>query len=266
MTRAAAPTRGLAVRQVVALARRSTLETFRQPAMVAPSVIFPLFFAALGASSFHRATSLPGFPKVDSFLQFSLSATIVQGVLFGSVTGAAALATDIENGFFDRLLAAPTPRVGILIGRLAGSALFGAAQAAVFIAVLWPFGASVRSGVPGAAVMVLSGGIVALAIGSLMSTVAIRTGSAEAVQGAFPLLFVLLFFSSAFFPRETMSGVYRRIADANPISYLVEGLRELVLTGFSGSAALRAILVPLGVGVAATLLALGALRQRLAAR
>ena len=98
-------------------------------------MIFPIFFAALGASSFEKTTNLPGFPKVDSFLQFSIAATVVQGVLFGSVTGAAALATDIQNGFFDRLLLSPTTRTGILIGRLAGSAIFGALQAAFFIAV-----------------------------------------------------------------------------------------------------------------------------------
>lgn len=266
MTQLAPAGPSLAMRQTAALAARSTRETFRQPALVAPSMVFPLFFAALGASSFHRATALPGFPKVDSFLQFSLAATVVQGVLFGSVTGAAALATDIQNGFFDRLLAAPTSRTGILVGRLAGSALFGAVQSAVFIGVLWPFGATVRSGLAGAAVMVLSGGIVALAIGSLMSTVAIRTGSAEAVQGSFPLLFVLLFFSSAFFPRETMDGAYRAIANVNPVSHLVEGLRELVLTGATASAVLRAILIPLAVCAAAVLLALGALRRKLAAR
>ena len=78
---------GLAVRQTVAMAKRSTLEIFRQPALVAPSMIFPIFFAALGASSFEKTTNLPGFPKVDSFLQFSIAATVVQGVLFGSVTG-----------------------------------------------------------------------------------------------------------------------------------------------------------------------------------
>jgi len=255
-----------AIRQTVAMAKRSTKEIFRQPALVAPSMVFPIFFAALGASSFGRATSLPGFPEVDSFLQFSLAATIVQGVLFGSVTGAAAMATDIQNGFFDRLLLAPTTRTGILIGRLAGSALFGAFQAAFFIAVLWPFGATIRSGFAGAAVMIVSGGIVALAIGSLMSAVAIKTGSAEAVQGSFPLLFILLFFSSAFFPRETMSGVYRRIADINPVSYLVEGLRELVVVGFSASAIARAILIPALICVFAILVAHGQLRRRLAAR
>jgi ABC-2 type transport system permease protein len=149
---------------------------------------------------------------------------------------------------------------------VAGSAIFGALQAAFFIAVLWPFGGTIESGLVGVVIMVLSGGIVALAIGALMSSVAIRTGSAEAVQGAFPLLFVLLFFSSAFFPRETMTGAYRKIADFNPISHLVEGMRELVLTGFTSSALMKAILIPTAVCIAAILFAQTELRRRLAAK
>lgn len=258
--------RQLSMRQTIAMAKRSTLELARQPALIAPSMFFPIFFALLSASSFGKTTAIPGFPKVESFMQFALASTIVQGVLFGSVTGAAALATDIENGFFDRLLLAPTTRTGILLGRLAGSALFGFFQSAFFLAALVPFDAPITAGIPGALVMVLSGGIVSLAIGSIMSSVAIRTGSAEAVQGAFPLLFVLLFFSSAFFPRETMSGAYRRIADINPISYLVEGLRALVLEGLTFSAVVRSLLVPTAICGAAILFALKELRRKLAAR
>ena len=260
-----ARSRQLSIRQTIAMAKRSTFEIARQPALMAPSMFFPIFFAVLSASSFSKTTSIPGFPKVESFMQFTLASTIVQGVLFGSVTGAAALATDIENGFFDRLLLAPTTRTGILLGRLAGSALFGLFQSAFFLAVLVPFDAPITAGIPGALVMVLSGGIVSLAIGAIMSSVAIRTGSAEAVQGAFPLLFVLLFFSSAFFPRETMSGAYKRIADINPISYLVEGLRALVLEGFTLSAVVRSLLVPTLICLSAILFALKELRRKLAA-
>lgn len=256
----------VAVRQTIALTKRSTLAILRQPALMAPSFVFPLFFAALSASSFGKTTRLPGFPKVDSFLQFSLAATVIQGVLFGSITGAAALATDIEVGFFDRLLAAPTSRTGILIGNLMGSALFGAAQSAVFIAALLPFGVQVEAGIPGIVVMIISGGLIALGISSVMSAVAIRTGSAEAVQGAFPLLFVLLFFSSVFFPRQTMHGMYKTIANVNPISYLVEGIRSLVLDGFSVTAIVQAIVIPIGICVFGIVLALNELRRRLRAR
>ena len=259
-------TAALAVRQTVALTRRSSLAILRQPALIAPSMVFPLFFAALSASSFHKTTSIPGFPKVDSFLQFSLASTVIQGVLFGSVAGAAALATDIEIGFFDRLLASPTSRPGILIGNLMGSAIFGAVQSAVFICALLPVGVRVEAGLAGVIVMIVSGALIALGIASLMSAVAIRTGSAEAVQGSFPLLFVLLFFSSAFFPRELMQGLYQTMANLNPVSYLVEGMRSLVLDGFSISAITRSIVVPVGICFLGMAVALSELRRRIRSR
>ena len=65
--------------QTWAMSKRSVLALWRQPSLVIPSLIFPLFFAALGTSSFSRATSLPGFPEVDSYLDFALAGAVVQG-------------------------------------------------------------------------------------------------------------------------------------------------------------------------------------------
>jgi ABC-2 type transport system permease protein len=252
--------------QTWALSKRSMLALWRQPALVVPSVIFPLFFAALGTSSFSRATNIPGFPKVDSYLDFALAGSIVQGVLFGSTVGATALATDIENGFFDRLLSSPSTRSGIIVGRMAGGMAYGGLQTLFFILVLLPFGLSIKGGVGGVLTMAVGGTALALAVGALMSAMAIKTGSSEAVQGAFPLLFIAMFFSSAFFPRETMSGVYARLADINPISHLVEGMRDLTIEGFSMSAAVRAVAIPIGLAVIAVALALRTLNARLGAR
>lgn len=253
-------------RQVVAMSKRSILAIARQPALVAPSLIFPLFFAALSTSSFGRATALPGFPEVDSFLNFALAGSVVQGVLFGSVTGGAALAADIEGGFFDRLLASPVSRVGILIGRLAGAAIFGAFQALFFTLVLMPFGVRVEAGVLGVVLIGVSGGLTGMAIGGFTAAMALKTGSSEAVQGSFPLLFIALFFSSAFFPRQTMQGAYRTVANINPISHLVEGIRGLVIDGLTWGNVARAVLVPIGIGVCSITLALRTLSNRLAAR
>jgi len=253
-------------RQTVAMSKRSVIALIRQPALVVPSMIFPLFFAALGTSSFGRAIHLPGFPKVDSFLDFSLAGTIVQGVLFGSVQSGSALATDIENGFFYRLMAAPSSRLGILVGRLAGAAAYGAFQTLFFSLLLLPFGMTIKGGPLGVLVMVISGGLIAIAISGFMAAAALKTGSSEAVQGVFPLVFIMLFFSSAFFPRQTMSGAYKHIADFNPISHLIEGLRDICIHGLSGGAVARAILVPLAIMVVSFSLALRALAQRIAAQ
>ena len=260
-----APAQTSAIGQTWALSVRSIQSLLRQPSLVIPSLIFPLFFAALGTSSFSRATGLPGFPAVDSYLDFALAGAIVQGILFGSTTGATALATDIENGFFDRLLASPSTRTGIIVGRMAGGMAYGAFQTLFFVLVLLPFGLSIKGGIGGVIGLVVSGTILALAIGALMSSMALLTGSTEAVQGAFPLLFIALFFSSAFFPRETMSGIYGTLADFNPVSHLVEGMRDLIIEGVSASALTRAILIPAALAVVSIALSLRALRHRLGA-
>ncbi len=251
--------------QTWAMSKRAIAALARQPSLVVPSLIFPLFFAALGTASFSRATSIPGFPEVDSYLDFALAGAIVQGVLFGSTVGATALATDIEDGFFDRLIASPTTRAGIVVGRMAGGMLYGALQTVFFVVVLLPFGLSVKGSVGGILVLAVSGTLLALAVGALMAAMAIRTGSSEAVQGAFPLLFIAMFFSSSFFPRETMSGIYATLADWNPISHLVEGMRDLVIDGFTASAVVRALVIPAVGAVLTVTLAVRTLYRRLGA-
>ncbi len=153
-----------------------------------------------------------------------------------------------------------------ILGRLAGGMVYGAFQTAFFIAVLVPFGLVVEAGIVGIAVMLIGGVLTALAVGALMSAMAIRTGSSEAVQGSFPLLFILLFFSSAFFPRETMTGVYARFADLNPMSYLIEGFRDLTVDGLTASAVARTLLISAGLAVVTMAIALRSLRRKLRAR
>lgn len=262
----AATDRAGAWSQVLALSTRSVLAILRQPSVVVPSMVFPLFFVALGTSSFSRAIAIPGFPVVDSFLDFALAGSVVQGVLFGSITSATALATDIETGFFDRLLLSPSTRTGILVGRLAGAMAYGLAQTVFFVIVLLPFGLSIKSGPIGLAAMAVGGLLTALAVGAVMSAMALRTGSAEAVQGSFPLVFVLLFLSSAFFPRQTMDGAYRTIADLNPISYLVEGFRALTIGELDATAVAQTIGVPAAIAAVGLLLALRSLSARVADR
>ncbi len=245
------------------MSKRAIVGLARQPALVVPSIIFPLFFLALGSASFSRAINVPGFPEVDSYLDFAIAGAIMQGVLFGSVNGASALATDIENGFFDRLIASPVARSSIIVGRMAGAMAYGAFQTAFFLIVLIPFGMNLEGGIIGGLILVASGTLIALAIGALMSMMALRTGSAEAVQGTFPLLFILLFFSSAFFPRETMSGIYADLAGYNPVSYIIEGMRDLVIEGVSAWAFVRAVVFPAALAVVTVFFAMRSLRKRI---
>jgi ABC-2 type transport system permease protein len=251
--------------QIRVLARRSVKATMRQPAVWFPAILFPLLLAAVNASAFNRATALPGFPPVDSFFDFLLPASMIQGVMFGAVAGGSDIALDIEDGFFERLLAAPIWRPSILVGRLAGGAALGAFQAVLFVSVFMVFGARIHSGVAGFVVLVVLAMIMAIAIGGVTAAVGVRTGSQETVQNSFPLIFILLFLSSAFFPTQLMTGWYQQLAEANPITWVIDAARHLVVVGWSSSEAAVALGTAGTLAVLSVTAAAWQLRKRLAA-
>lgn len=246
----------------LALGRRAILTTIRQPTSIIPSLTFPLIFLALSSAAFDRTTALPGFPPVESFMQFVIAATVVQGALFGAVAAGSAMAVDIEGGFFERLVASPVARSSILVGRVTGAAALGFAQALIYFGITMIFGLSVEGGVIAILLVALTAAVVAAGIGSISVAFALRTGSAEAVQGSFPLLFVGLFLSSAFFPRALMEGWFKAVATANPISHMIEGLRTQVIEGLD----FGSFLVSIGVAGAIFLFGIGLASRALAVR
>ena len=248
---------------VLRLARRSILNTLRQPQMWIPSMFFPLFMTALNSAAMSRATALPGFPA-ESFLDFAVATAIIQGVLFGASAGGTDMAVDIQDGFFDRLVASPVSRSAIVLARLAGASVLGGVQALVFIGVLSAFGADIRGGMAAIATIVVVAMLLATGIGGLSVAIALRTGSAEVVQASFPVFFISLFASSAFFPRELMTGWFRAVASVNPLSFMIESVRDLILVGFDVADAARAVVIVLAVAAGSLALSLAALRRRLA--
>jgi ABC-2 type transport system permease protein len=248
----------LAAVQTAALARRAVVGTLRTPQALFPSLFFPLVLMAIFTASFAAAPGrIPGFPPVRGFLDFALSGAVLQGILIGGTVAGAAFALDIEGGFFDRLVASPASRSAILAGRLAGGVALALAQTILFLGVGIAFGARVQGGAAGVALLLVLAGLLAVAVSGLGIVLALRSGSSEAVQGTFPLFFALLFFSSAFFPRETMTGWFRTVADLNPISHLVEAMRAQVIS----SGETRTTLIGLGIAVALAAIAVAACFQ-----
>jgi ABC-2 type transport system permease protein len=235
-----------------ALSVRAVVRLFRQPTSWIPGSLFPLLLVAVNSSAMARMADIPGVvPPGATFMMFLLPAALIQGVMFGGINGGAELATDIQTGFFDRLVSSPVSRPSILVGRLGGATVFAAFQAVAFQLILWPFGADVRGGIAGRAVLVAVAVVLALAIGSVAAGIAARTGQAEAVQGFFPLVFILLFLSSCFFPTELMTGWYQTVAELNPLTFMADGMRYQVLYGFDAGEAAVAL------GVAGALAVLG---------
>lgn len=250
-------------RVVRALGARSIRQTFRRPQLLAPIVVFPTLLLAVQTGGAGASIELPGFPPVQSFLQFMLAGAMMQSMMLAGNSGGIAFAVDIEMGFTDRLFAAPIPRFAIVLGRLAGTAALGLFAAIWFLAIGLVFGAEIEGGVPGALLAMALVTASALAVGGIGAAIALRTGSASVVQGLFPLVLVVLFLSSAFFPQELMIEPARTIAEYNPLSFIVEGVREPIISGIDATQTLEAVAAIAGIVVLGLVLSSRALRHRL---
>jgi ABC-2 type transport system permease protein len=250
-------------RVVAALGRRSVRQTLRRPQLLAPLIAFPTALLAIQTAGAGRAIDLPGFPDVNNFLSFMLAGSIVQSVMFTGNSGAIAFAIDIEMGFTDRLFAAPISRYSIVLGRLAATATLGALIAVYFIVLGLIFGAEFKEGVLAAIWIVLLTSASAIAFGAIGAAIALRTGSASVVQGIFPLVFVILFLSDAFFPANLMLDPAGWLAQYNPLSFIVNGIREPVIDGWHLTTQLKAIASIVGLGAFGLFLCDRALRSRM---
>jgi ABC-2 type transport system permease protein len=250
-------------RVVRALGARSVRQTFRRPQLISPIVVFPTLLLAIQTGGAGAGIELPGFPPVQSFLQFMLAGSMMQSMMLAGNSGGIAFAVDIEMGFTDRLFASPIPRFAIVLGRLAGTAVLGLFAALWFLAIGLAFGAEIEGGVPGALLAIALITASALAVGGIGAAIALRTGSASVVQGLFPLVLVVLFLSSAFFPQELMVEPARTIAEYNPLSFIVEGVREPIIAGIDLTQTLEAVAAIAGIIVLGLVLSARALRHRL---
>lgn len=252
-----------ALTQVGYLARRSITRTIRQPVLFVPSLVFPLFLLAVNSSGLEAATNLPGFPT-DSYLTFALGLTFMQGALFATMGAGQSIAGDIQHGFFNRLQLTPLRGQALIAGQLAGVTLQGLIQGVAYLLIALAFGAHFEAGPAGVLALFALSAVVGVAFGSLGLAIGLRTGNGEAVQGVFPLMFVLLFLSSGALPRDLIANDwFQTIATINPVSYLIEGFRSLFVSGWDGEA------LALGFGVALAVFAFGmwaataALRSRM---
>ena len=136
-------------------------------------------------------------------------------------------------------------------------------MAAILVAIFLAFGAEVKGGPAAVLVIMAVAALLVLAIGGVGQVLAIRTGSQEAVAATFPLVFVGIFMSSAFFPTALMSGWFRVVAENNPIPWVIDPTRRLVIAGWSTGDAIQAMAVPAAVTLVTVSLAILALHRKL---
>jgi ABC-2 type transport system permease protein len=234
--------------QIKELARRSIVRTMRQPAQIVPATTFPLILLAINSAGLDSTTELPGFPT-DSYLTFALAFAFLQAGVFAVIGTGQNLAEDNVSGFFSRMQLTPVHGWALIAGQLAGTLAVGLFQAATYIGVGLAAGGHIEAGIPGALVLIALATLITLAFGSIGLIAGMRASSPENVQGLFPIVFVFLFMSSMALPRDLIeTDWFQTIATYNPVSYMIEGIRSLLITGWDAEA------LALGFGCASVIL------------
>lgn len=249
------------VMDLSAVALRALRQIPREPSSVIPALIVPVFFYVMNVAALSKVTHIAA--GVD-FKAFELPLAVVFAVT--GVSRASSLVTDIQDGYFDRLMITPVKRLALLLGLMTADFALVMALAVPVLFVGLASGVRFASGIAGMAVFVVLCGAWGLVFTGLPYSIALKTGSPSAVNASFVLFFPITFLTTAFVPKQELSGWLSTVATYNPMTYILAGLRSLVLTGWDGTALGETALAVVSFGVFSISLALLALRGRVRRR
>ena len=215
--------------KAIPLAQRAMREALRTPEALIPTLFIPLFFLVVNvgqASKIFPSGSTP-FLEGQNYAAFQLPSSILLAASFGSA--ALFLVEDIEGGYFDKLRAAPVSRSALVFGRLAAEAVKSAVITTAMVLVALPFGIRIASGPLGFVLLIVLSAAWAVVFSGFMQLVALKTRSAAATNSGSLVFFPLLFLTPNFVPRSLLSRPMEIAATLNPVTYIMEGIRALIL-------------------------------------
>jgi len=230
----------------------------RYPAATIPTLFIPLFFLAVNIGQVSKTfPSTTPFLRGQGYVAFQLPVSLMFAV--ATATSGLALVTEIDLGYFDKLLVAPVARSSIILGRLVADVVRGVATSALVLLAGLALGARIQSGVLGAVVIVLLSAMFGVAYAGFGILIALRTRNVQATQSSFLLFFPLLFLTPNFVPFDRLSPLMETLARINPISYVIVGIRSLVIDGWDAGKIGAAVLVIVLLGIILTGLSLRAI-------
>jgi ABC-2 type transport system permease protein len=223
------------------VARRAIRSVFREPEFFIPALIVPVFFYVVNIGSLQDFAEKSG--AVGDFKAFQLPVAIIFAVT--GISRASALVTDIQSGYFDRLLLTPVRRPTLLLGLMAADILSVILLTIPVLLLGLAFGVRFETGALGMIVFILYGAMWGLAFAGFPYAIALKTGNPAAVNSSFILFFPFAFLTTSFLPKEALTGWLSTVATYNPVTYVLDGLRSLITEGWEFE--------PLAKGMAATL-------------
>ena len=228
--------------EVLLLGRRAVREVIRYPEATIPTLFIPLFFLAVNIGQVSKTfPSTTPFLHGQGYVAFQMPVSLMFAV--ATATTGLALVTEIDSGYFDKLLVAPIRRTSLIVGRLGADLVRGLAASTVVLFAGIAFGAHIESGPLGAVVVIVLASLFGVAYAGFGILVALTTRNVQATNTSFLLFFPLLFLTPNFVPFYRLSPAMETLARINPVSYVIVGLRSLIIDGW----VVDKILVSLGV-------------------
>ena len=211
------------------LGQRALREARRTPEALLPTLLIPLFFLVVNVGQAGKIfpASTTSFLRGQSYAAFQLPSSMLLAASFGSA--ALFLVEDIEGGYFDKLRATPIARTSIVLGRLIAEAVKGLGIATLLVLLALPFGITLASGVIGFVLLIVLTAIWAVVFSAFMQLIALKTRSAAATNSGGLVFFPLLFLTPNFVPRDLLTRPMEIAATVNPVTYVMEALRSLIL-------------------------------------
>src|SRR5690348_4552169 len=211
------------------LGRRALREGIRTPEAIVPTLFIPLFFLVVNVGQ--AAKIFPGsttdFLHGQGYGAFQLPASLLLAASFG--TAALFLVEEIEGGYFDKLRATPVHRSAIVLGRLVAEGVKTLLIASVIVLLGLAFGITIASGFLGFLLLIILAAGWAVVYAGFMQIIALKTRSAAATNSAGLVFFPLLFLTPNLVPRNLLTHPMRIAATYNPVTYVMEALRSLIL-------------------------------------
>ena len=242
---------------LLSVAGRAVRQIPREPEAMIPALIVPMFFFAVNVGSLSRLAEAG--TGID-FKAFQLPVAIIFAVT--GISRAGSLVTDIQSGYFDRLLLTPVRRLALLLGLMVADLVLVIALCLPVLLLGFIVGVDFVTGPLGVLAFVLLAGLWGLVFAGFPYAIALKTGNPAAVNASFILFFPFAFLTTSFLPKEALSGWLASVATFNPVTYLLEGLRALISSDWDWAPIGRGALAVLGVGLVSMTLALSALRGR----
>lgn len=244
-------------RDLNAVAGRALRAIPREPDSLIPALIIPVFFFAVNVGALSDVSKFVG---VGDFKAFQIPVAIVFAVT--GVSRAVALVNDIKSGYFNRLLISPVNRWALLLGLMVADFTLVIALSLPVLLMGWLTGVTFVTGFPGVLLFLLIAGLWGLVFTGFPYAIALRTGSPAAVNSSFLLFFPFTFLTTSFLPLQALSGWLATAAKYNPVTYLLEGLRVLLMQGWHWHDIWKTFAVIGIVGALSFTLAFTALRGR----